>query len=77
MGKVEGTLIALRKERGISQKEIADKIGVNEQTYRRKELGENFFNAPEMFIISTIFKEPVEKIFYKQSPRKVDRRARA
>ncbi|MDM5145953.1 hypothetical protein ICE98_03088 [Lactococcus lactis] len=46
---VEKELIALRKDYKISQKQISKAIGLSEEQYRRKELGQYDWRATEMF----------------------------
>lgn len=48
-------LIRLRKEAGLTQKELAEFIGMKSDTYRRKESGENSFLDYEMFKIRDFF----------------------
>lgn len=56
-------LIALRKERGVTQREIAQMIKVSIKTYSKKELGKSEFTMNEMFEISNYFKLTIEDIF--------------
>lgn len=56
-------LIGLRKELKISQKEMANLLGISQKTYCQKENGKTEFLLSEMFIISEYFKMPVECIF--------------
>ena len=56
-------LMAVRKEHGYSQFELAKMIGISEEAYRNKELGKNQFKMEEMFSLSEIFNESIEKIF--------------
>ncbi|SFL54796.1 helix-turn-helix transcriptional regulator [Lactococcus garvieae] len=68
---IEKELIALRKEKKISQKEMAEVIGVTAETYRSRELGKTDWRGPEMFAISRKFHKTIEDIFLPQSPQKV------
>lgn len=45
---VEKELIALRIEKNVSRKEMAEIIGVTPETYRKKELGQNDWWGTEM-----------------------------
>ena len=45
-------LYQLRKEKGITQKELAQKLGISETAYRQKEKGQRAFKSDEMFIIA-------------------------
>ena len=56
-------LYQLRKEKGISQKELAQRLGISETTYRQKEKGRSAFWSDEMFIIADIFGRNVSEIF--------------
>jgi len=53
---VEKELIALRKDYKISQKQISKAIGLSEEQYRRKELGQYDWRATEMFAIRNYLK---------------------
>lgn len=46
----------LRKEAGLTQKEMADKIGLNYYTYRNKEKGEKPFKIDEVWQIAQTLK---------------------
>jgi len=56
-------LYALRKHKGLTQEDMAEKLGITPTTYRNKELGHTFFNAKEMFKISDLFQKPLDDIF--------------
>lgn len=56
-------LAALRRYRNLSQKEMADLIGVDLRTYINKECGHSQFKANEMFAISKAFQLPIDQIF--------------
>lgn len=56
-------LIAWRKFYGITQKEMADKIGIDVRTYINKEQGLSQFKANEMFLIAKILKKDISEIF--------------
>lgn len=56
-------LYALRKNKGMTQNDVAKYLGITEQTYRSKELGHRLFNADEMFELSHLFKKPMDDIF--------------
>lgn len=45
----------LRKESKLTQKEVAEKMGMNYFTYRNKERGEKRFNLEEILKLSEIF----------------------
>ena len=40
-------LYQLRKEKGITQKELAQKLGISETAYRQKEKGQRAFKSDE------------------------------
>jgi DNA-binding XRE family transcriptional regulator len=52
-------LAALRRYHNISQKEMADLIGVDLRTYVNKENGQSQFKANEMFAIARKFQMPI------------------
>lgn len=56
-------LAALRRYHNLSQKEMADLIGVDLRTYINKENGQSQFKANEMFIIARKFQMPIDEIF--------------
>lgn len=56
-------LKANREYQGISNKEMAELIGVHEETYKRKENGHLQFKSNEMFIIARRFNMKVDDIF--------------
>lgn len=64
-------LYKLRKEKNISQKEMADVIGKSENSYRNKELGKQDFKLSEMFKIAHYFGKELGDIFTPQTSRKV------
>ena len=56
-------LYQLRKEKGITQKEMSQKLGISETAYRQKEKGQRAFKSNEMFIISDILEKDIGEIF--------------
>lgn len=56
-------LYQLRKEAGMTQKDLAEKLGISETSYRHKELGKSDFKSSEMFAIADIFKRNIGDIF--------------
>ena len=56
-------LIAWRRFYGITQKEMADKLGVDVRTYINKEQGVTQFKADEMFLIANILGKEISEIF--------------
>jgi len=61
--KLYNRISVLREERGISRKELADKIGVNFQTVGYLEREEYNPSLDLAFRISEYFKLPIEFIF--------------
>lgn len=73
---VEKELIALRKDYKISQKQISKAIGLSEEQYRRKELGQYDWRATEMFAIRNYLKpfigpRSLNDIFYDKTTQNV------
>ena len=64
-------LYQLRKEKGITQKELAQKLGISETAYRQKEKGQRSFKSDEMFIIADILEKDIGEIFLDLRPRNV------
>lgn len=60
---MQWNLIRLRKEKGLTQKEVADQLGINVTTYINKEIGESQFKANEMFVLRELFGKRIEEIF--------------
>ena len=56
-------LYQLRKEKGLTQKEMAQKLGISETAYRQKEKGQRAFKSDEMFIIADILEKDIGEIF--------------
>lgn len=56
-------LAALRRYHNLTQKDMADLIGVDVRTYINKETGVTQFKANEMFIIAKKFQKPIDDIF--------------
>lgn len=64
-------LYQLRKEKGITQKELAQKLGISETAYRQKEKGQSTFKSDEMFMIADILEKDIGEIFSDSRPRNV------
>lgn len=62
---MQGKLLILRKERGVTQQKMADLLGVTKETYRRKEKGLTDFGSSEMFKIANFFDKDIGEIFSK------------
>lgn len=56
-------LYKLRKEHGLSQREMAKLINKSEASYRNKELGKTDFTQSEMFVIARHFNKELGDIF--------------
>lgn len=56
-------LIAWRRYYGITQKEMAKKLGIDVRTYINKEQGVTQFKANEMFLIAKILQKDISEIF--------------
>lgn len=57
-------LYELRKEAGLTQAQMAEKLNISETTYRSKELGQTDFKSTEMFLIADILEKDIHEIFY-------------
>lgn len=68
---MQSKLLVLRKEAGLSQQQMADKLGISVTSYGDKERGIKSFTMDEMFLISNFFNKPLEQIFL---PRKSPKR---
>ena len=54
---------ALRKERRLSQQELADAVGVTRQTITSIEVGKYVASLPLAFRIARYFGRPIEEVF--------------
>ena len=64
-------LYKLRKEHGLSQREMAKLINKSEVSYRNKELEKTAFTQSEMFIIARHFNKELDDIFTPRTSRNV------
>ena len=60
---MKNRLRELRADRGWSQAELADRLGVSRQTVNSLETGKYDPSLPLAFKIGRIFKRPLEEIF--------------
>jgi len=56
-------LIAWRKYNGLTQKDMADKLGISWRTYANKERGFTQFKLEEMFAIAKILNKTLDEVF--------------
>ena len=56
-------LILLMKENNVTIKDLASKLNISEKQMGLKIKGKTIFKSTEMFIISNIFKKPMDQIF--------------
>lgn len=56
-------LLRLRKEKGLTQVELAKVLNITAENYGQKERGDKQFRQDEMFILSDYFGKPFEDIF--------------
>lgn len=60
---MQWNLIRIRKENGLTQKKMAEILGIAADTYGMKERGKLQFTQDEMFFLSRYFNLPLEVIF--------------
>lgn len=60
---MQGKLILLMKEKNITNKELASKLGISEKQLGLKLKGATDFKSSEMFKISKIFHRNIDEIF--------------
>lgn len=60
---LQWTLIRLRKEQKLSQKDMAVILGTDVSTYGKKERGQLQFTIDEMFKLKFVFKCTMDEIF--------------
>ena len=56
-------ILALLHERGISQREFADRIGMKEDSLSRKLNGSRGFTLAQIRVIGTFLGKPIEELF--------------
>jgi len=61
--RMQKKLILLLKEKNITQRKLAEIIGISEKQMTCKIKGKTNFLGDEMFAISDFFKLPIEEIF--------------
>lgn len=66
--EVKNRLPELRAERGWSQGDLAEKLGVSRQTINSLERGKYDPSLPLAFRISFLFEKPIEEIFEPDDP---------
>ena len=67
--KMQKKLFLERKiERSMTQKDMADLLGISVMTYKRKESGEYPFNQDEMFKIAELFNVKIDELFEDRKP---------
>lgn len=62
--KFEEKLVKLRKQRGISQEDLADKLNVSRQAVSRWEQGATLPDAPNLLAISELFGVSIDYLFH-------------
>lgn len=60
-------LYQLRKEKGITQKELAQKLGISETAYRQKEKGQSAFTRMKCFSYVAFLINLCKIFFYQES----------
>lgn len=60
-------LYELRKKSKLSQKEVADFLGITRISYGQKERGTSQFQQDEMFKLANMFRKPISEIFLPRS----------
>lgn len=70
---MQSKLLVLRKENNITQKELADVLGITVKTYGLKERGAGVFDSDEMWKLSRFFDMPMDQIFLPRSNQNGDK----
>ncbi|MBY5025351.1 helix-turn-helix transcriptional regulator [Streptococcus suis] len=60
---MQSKLYALRRERNITQEQMAKHLGISTSTYRNKEMDRQEFKSSEMFAISRHLGLEISEIF--------------
>lgn len=58
-------LYITRKEKGDTQKKVAQKLGISPQRYQLKEGGKAYFTLPEAKILSEMYGMSIDDLFSK------------
>ena len=58
-------LYIARKEKGDTQKKVAEKLGITPQRYQLKEGGKAYFTLPEAKILSEMYGMSIDDLFSK------------
>ena len=66
-------LIRERRERQLTQKDLANVLGISMTAYRLKETGTQDFKAKEMFKLARFFGKDIGDLFTDTTSRKVKR----
>jgi len=64
---LQWVLIRLRKEQGLSQKDIARVLGISVASYGDKERGKQEFTIDEMFTLKYFFERSMDDIFLQRN----------
>ena len=65
---MKNTLRELRAERGWTQADLSEELGVSRQTVNAIETGKYDPSLPLAFRIAALFGRPIEAIFYPDAP---------
>lgn len=65
---MKNTLRELRAERGWTQADLSEELGVSRQTVNAIETGKYDPSLPLAFRIATLFDRPIEAIFHPAAP---------
>ncbi|MGL4819503.1 MAG: helix-turn-helix transcriptional regulator [Bacilli bacterium] len=57
------TLFVSRKEKNLTQQQLAEKIGTSKQTYHLKEKGKSDFTVKEAKMLANIFGVTLDELF--------------
>lgn len=67
-------LIEARKKKNLTQKDMADMLGMSVVAYRERELDKVDFKLPEVFLISSYFHRDVGDLFSNSGMRKANKK---
>lgn len=60
---MEDRLFVVRRERGLSQKNVADILRISKAAYQNKEFGKSFFALPEAIVLAQYFNMSLDALF--------------
>ena len=61
--KEKNTLHCLREQRGLTQEEVAEELGVSRQSVSQWESGKTFPSVKKQIVLSRLYEVPMEQLY--------------